>query len=89
MTSLKKEISERQRADEWISVDDRLPESRDDSVLVFFAKSGSIETVHIQDFFDEITAGKNTDGEQMYTRPYLQHEQNVTHWQPLPKWPRL
>ncbi len=82
-------IGERQRADEWISVDDRLPESRDDSVLVYFAKSGSIETVHIQDFFDEITAGKNTDGEQMYTFGYIQHDQDLTHWQPLPKEPEL
>jgi hypothetical protein len=38
---------------EWISVEDRLPESADDSVLVYFAETGSIETVHIQ--LDAIT----------------------------------
>ena len=66
----------------WINVNDRLPESKDDSVLVFFADTGCIETVHIQDYFDDITNGFDDNGNQLYTKWYK--SQNVTHWMELP-----
>jgi hypothetical protein len=69
----------------WINVDDKLPERSDDSVLVCFAETGSIETVHIHDYFDGITAGVDADGNQLYTKWYK--SQNVTHWMPLPSPP--
>lgn len=71
---------------EWISVNDRLPELKDDGVLVFFP-NGAIETVHIQDYFDDITAGVDDFGVQMYTKWYI--TQGVTHWMPLPEAPTL
>ena len=67
---------------EWISVEDRLPESKDDGVLVYFSKTGSVETVHIQDYFDDITAGIDEDGTQSYSKWYK--SKKVTHWMPLP-----
>lgn len=71
---------------EWISVNERLPELKDDGVLVFFP-NGAIETVHIQDYFDDITAGVDDFGVQMYTKWYI--TQGVTHWMPLPEAPTL
>ena len=71
---------------EWVSVNDRLPELKDDGVLVFFP-NGAIETVHIQDYFDDITAGVDDFGVQMYTKWYI--TQGVTHWMPLPEAPTL
>lgn len=71
---------------EWISVDDRLPESRDDGVLVYFSETGGVETVHIQDYFDDITAGVDAAGNQLYTKWYK--NQKVTHWMPLPAPPQ-
>lgn len=69
---------------EWISVDERLPESKDDGVIVFFP-NGAIETVHIQDYFDDITAGVDERGEQQYTKRYI--TQGITHWMTLPEPP--
>ena len=66
----------------WVECKDRLPESKDDSVLVYFSELGSIDMVHIQDYFDDITNGIGDDGEQLYTKWYL--TQNITHWMPLP-----
>ncbi len=71
---------------EWISVKDRIPESKDDGVLVYFSETGGIETVHIQDYFDDITNGLDKDGKQLYTKWYL--SQQVTHWMPLPEAPK-
>jgi hypothetical protein len=70
---------------EWISVDDRLPESEDNNVLAHF-DNGSIETVHIQDYFDDITAGLDVDGKQLYTKWYI--SAGITHWIPLPEPPK-
>ena len=70
---------------EWISVDERLPESEDNSVLVWFEDPGSIDMVHIQDYFDDITNGCSAEGKQLYTKLYLRR--TVTHWMPLPKPP--
>lgn len=70
---------------EWINVKDELPESRDASVLAYFSKTGSIETVHIQDYFDDITNGIDKHGNQLYTKWYK--SQGITHWMPLPEPP--
>ncbi len=70
-------------AGEWVSVDERLPELKDNSVLAYF-DHGSIDMVHIQDYFAPITNGV-VDGEQQYTCWYL--KQGVTHWQALPPAP--
>ncbi len=66
----------------WISVKEKLPESEDNSVLAQF-NNGSIETVHIQDYFDDITAGLDENGNQLYTKWYI--SQGVVAWQPLPE----
>ena len=70
---------------EWINCNDRLPELKDDSVLVYFSKTGSIETVHIEDYFKDITAGHDDQGRQALTKWYTW--QGVTHWMPLPEAP--
>lgn len=73
------------KAMNWIKCSDRLPELVDDSVIVYFAESGSIEFAHIQDYFKDITAGMDEHGNQKYTKWYLM--QGVTHWMPPPKPP--
>lgn len=86
MTDLKKLRAEVERLSEgWISVDDRIPESKDDGALVYFSKTGSIETVHIQDYFDDMTSGV-VDGVQTHSKWYK--SQKVTHWMPLPEAPQ-
>lgn len=73
---------------QWIPVSERLPELRDDSVLVYFSETGSIETVHIEDYFADITAGFDPNtGEQLYTKWFI--SQKVTHWMPLPPAPDM
>lgn len=73
---------------DWISVEDRLPESKDDSVLAYWADNGGMDMVHIQDYFDDITAGIAEDGfTQLYTKWYI--SSGVTHWMPLPEPPEL
>lgn len=71
----------------WVSVDERLPDLGDYSVLVHFGETGSIESVHVQDYFSDITAGESLSGEQQYTKWYK--SQNVTHWHLLPDAPTL
>lgn len=70
---------------QWVSVEERLPEIKDDAVLVYFDKYDGIELVHIQDYFADITAGVDAEGEQLYTKWYL--TVGVTHWMPLPPEP--
>lgn len=72
---------------QWISVTTALPELKDDSVLAHFA-NGSIETVHIQDYFGDITSGFDENGNQRYTKWYLHSDPPVTHWMPLPQPPK-
>lgn len=78
---------------EWIKCSDRLPESKDDSVLAYADgtsphaeahawPAGGIDMVHIQDYFDDVTAGLDAEGGQLYTKIYL--GAGVTHWMPLP-----
>ena len=86
ITSLREQL-EIAKKDGWISVDTALPELRDDSVLAHFA-NGSIETIHIEDYFRQITDGFDSNGYQKYTRWYLHSNPLVTHWQPLPEPPK-
>lgn len=82
---LKEIIEFYQETSQWISVEDRLPEIRDDSVLAYFT-NGSIETVHIQDCFSDITDGIDDCGNQLYTKWYISI--GITHWMPLPNPPK-
>lgn len=68
----------------WISVNERLPEIGDYSVLGFF-RPGGVDMIHVQEYFKDITAGISESGEQLYTKWYL--PQGVTHWMPLPDAP--
>ena len=69
----------------WINCKDRLPEIRDASVLVYFFDTESIETVHIEDYFKDISCGRDSDGSKLCTKWYLY--KNVTHWMELPEPP--
>ncbi|MEE9193111.1 MAG: DUF551 domain-containing protein, partial [Thermodesulfobacteriota bacterium] len=60
---------------------------KDDSVLVYFARTFSVDMVHIEDYFKDMTNGKDEDGNQLYTKWYL--TQGVTHWHPMPDHPNL
>lgn len=71
---------------QWVPCSERLPELRDDAVLVYWPANGAIETVHIQDWFGDMTAGVDADGNQLYAKWYL--SQGVTHWMPLPEPPK-
>jgi len=71
---------------EWVRVDDKLPEIKDDSVLVHFS-NGSIETVHL-DWFDSVTCGIGENGEQLYCKAFENHDPAFTHWMQLPEPPK-
>uniref|UniRef100_A0AAU8KW99 DUF551 domain-containing protein n=2 Tax=unclassified bacterial viruses TaxID=12333 RepID=A0AAU8KW99_9VIRU len=77
-----KEKAKFQAVPEWISVEEKLPEITDASVLAHF-QNGSIETVHIEDWFKDITDGLDEDGRQKYTKWYLKASNTITHWAPL------
>ncbi|HBY7915926.1 DUF551 domain-containing protein [Acinetobacter baumannii] len=76
------EKAKAQAIPEWISVEEKLPEITDASVLAHF-QNGSIETVHIEDWFKDITDGLDEDGRQKYTKWYLKASNTITHWAPL------
>ncbi|CBJ80312.1 conserved hypothetical protein [Xenorhabdus bovienii SS-2004] len=69
---------------DWIKCSERLPEIRDDSVIVYFS-NGSMDMVHIEDCFRDIGAGVDENGNQLWTKWYLSI--GITHWQPLPEPP--
>lgn len=69
----------------WISVENYLPIVGDYSVLVYFSNNESIEMVHVEDYFKDITAGLDENGNQLYTKWYK--VQSVTHWMELPEPP--
>ncbi len=69
----------------WISVNERLPEIRDDSVLAYWQGHGGMDMVHVEDFFGDITNGRDENGNQKYTKLYISH--GITHWQPMPEAP--
>ncbi len=70
---------------EWVKCSDELPELKDDSVIVYFAKQDTVDMVHIEDYFKDITCGKDEDRNQLYTKWYL--SVGVTHWHPMPEKP--
>jgi len=70
----------------WISVEDDLPEYKDDGVLVHF-ENGSIETVNLE-FFSDVRAGLDEDGNQLWSKYYENHDPAVTHWMQLPSPPK-
>jgi len=56
---------------EWIKCSEHIPLPSDRCVLVYFSETGSIETVHCEDYFSPITAGKDPiTGNQLYSRWY-------------------
>lgn len=76
----------------WISVKDRLPELEDNSVFACCVESieggwpvGGVDMLHIQDYFGDITAGLDEEGNQLYTKRYI--HAGVTHWMPIPELP--
>ncbi|NHB94614.1 DUF551 domain-containing protein [Photorhabdus cinerea] len=69
----------------WIKCSEMLPELKDDSVLVWFSDINSMDMVHIEDYFKDITAGFDDEGNQLYTKWYI--TKKVTHWMPLPQPP--
>jgi len=64
---------------EWTKIEDGIPELQDASVLVHF-ENGSMETVHIEDYFKDITDGLDIRGNQKYTKWYLKSTPRITHW---------
>lgn len=67
---------------EWVKISDRLPSLSDRSVLVHF-ENGSMETVHVEDYFKDITNGYDDMGELQYTKWYINHDPALTHWMEL------
>lgn len=68
----------------WISVEEATPTLSDRSVLVQF-ENGSIETVHVQYYFEPVRAGLDAEGNQLWRAWYLVSDPKVTHWQELPE----
>ena len=68
----------------WISVEDRLPEDGDYSVLACW-KTGGIDMIYARDYFSPITCGV-VDGIQQYTKRYS--SVGITHWMQLPEPPK-
>lgn len=66
------------RITEWIKCKDALPTPFDGGILVYFEANDAIDLVNCEDYFKEITAGLDENGDQKWTRWYL--SQGVTHW---------
>lgn len=69
----------------WIRCDEQQPELGDYSVLAYWEGHGGMDMVHVDDYFGDITNGRDEHGNQMYTKWHL--SQKVTHWQPMPEAP--
>lgn len=69
-------------SDLWVDVATETPELEDASVLVEFP-NGSVDMVHIEDYFKPITNGFDEYGNQLYTCWYI--TQGITRWHPMPK----
>lgn len=74
-------IRELIQAGRWISVDDAIPALGDYSVLARFP-NGSEETIHVEDYFKDITNGLSESGEQLYSKWYK--GQGISHWRSIP-----
>ena len=61
----------------WISIEEKLPQLGDYSVLIWF-ENGAWGMAHVEDWFGDITNGLDENGVQKYTKWYL--EQGITHW---------
>lgn len=71
----------------WKKCTEGIPPLSDRGVLVYFSETKSVESVHVEDFFKPITAGKDPDtGNQLFTRWY--ESQGVTDWMELPDQPQ-
>lgn len=53
-----------------VSVEEILPELKDDSVVIEF-ENGELAAVHREDWFADVTNGKDEKGNQLYTKWYL------------------
>lgn len=70
----------------WTRCEDALPKLVDASCLVYFAETDSVEMVHIEDYFRDMTAGIDEDGNQLFAKWYI--SQGVTHWMQSPSPPK-
>lgn len=70
----------------WVKCSEKLPKLGDYSVLAYFAENGGIDMVHVQDYFADITAGLDEEGNQLFTKWYI--GQGVTHWHEMPDTPK-
>ena len=68
----------------WVKCKEALPALGDYSVLAYF-EHGGIDMVHVEDYFRDITSGRDEHGIQLYTKWYI--PQQVTHWMNLPDAP--
>ena len=69
----------------WVRVEDAIPEIGDYSVVAFF-RHGGMDMVHVHDYFKDITAGFDAEGNQLYKKWYK--IAGVTHWHPMPPIPQ-
>ena len=70
----------------WIKCKNELPSLGDYSVLAYFDTQDSVDIVHVEDYFKDITAGLDSKGNQLYSKWYK--SENVTHWAELPLSPQ-
>lgn len=61
----------------WVSIEEKLPQLGDYSVLIWF-ENGAWDMAHVEDWFGDITNGLDENGVQKYTKWYL--KQGITHW---------
>lgn len=71
---------------EWKKCENEEPIEGDYSILMFFSKTKSIETVHRDDYFSNITCGV-VDGVRQYTKWWKVQSCKPTHWMYLPEPP--
>lgn len=74
-------------SDNWVLCADSLPELGDYSVLCYFAETDAVEMVHVEDYFRDITAGLDEQGNQRWTKWYL--SVGITHWHEMPLPPNV
>lgn len=70
----------------WFDIKVEEPPLGDYNVLMHFG-NGSIETVHVEDYFRPITSGV-IDGVQQYSKWWKDHNPACTHWMFLPYPPK-